>query len=332
MNKLLILLLSLTLCAHPSEARKSNNMCCKYQKTIYAIAGATTVFFGTAIGGMHAVSERKKQQAEELYQKQCEEKERLEMEKKKQELEARKELEKYALEQRNALRRLQENLQRGQERLLQQQRENQEHEQKKKTSKLITICDKEDIKALRQLQQGKQMNNRKLPHNACKYASKKAVEYIVGNWRKIDRIEQFNTPDWDSITPFHLACKYASVDTVKYLLSKKFECGIDVNATNNKGENALHYACQKGRVDVVKCLLAEKDNLGGSILKVDQKTQYGLTPLHLACKEGHLEVVKELLRAGADKNKKTTSKKMFKKAKTPLELAKKRAIKDLLSR
>ena len=72
------------------------------------------------------------------------------------------------------------------------------------------------------------------------------------------------------------------------LLTALIETGINVNATNSKGETALHIACNKGNSEATELLLRN----GADILAVDHK---GNAPIHVACENTTLECLNVLL-------------------------------------
>ena len=72
------------------------------------------------------------------------------------------------------------------------------------------------------------------------------------------------------------------------LLTALIEAGINVNATNSKGETALHIACKKGNSEATELLLRN----GADILAVDHK---GNAPIHVACENTTLECLNVLL-------------------------------------
>jgi ankyrin repeat protein len=95
-----------------------------------------------------------------------------------------------------------------------------------------------------------------------------------------------NTPETDALLR---AARDGKVDTVKELLTSP---GIDVNATDERGDTALIEAARFGHDQVARALLA-----AGANLKARDKD--GKTPLMLAVAGGHDEVVAVLKQAGA---------------------------------
>lgn len=95
-----------------------------------------------------------------------------------------------------------------------------------------------------------------------------------------------NTPETDALLR---AARDGKVDTVKELLTTP---GIDVNATDERGDTALIEAARFGHDHVARALLA-----AGANLKARDKE--GKTPLMLAMAGGHDEVVAALKQAGA---------------------------------
>jgi cytohesin len=150
----------------------------------------------------------------------------------------------------------------------------------------------------------------------------------------------------DDAMDLRMAAMAGNVKEVKRLLDK----GVDVNAGGDDGWTALHWAAQTGHTDVAKLLLARGANpsarhsdgfvplhmaankdiaialieKGADInARVDDNRS---TPLHLAALNGRLDVVQLLIEKGAEINPKT------KKGQTPLDLARKKAIKELLQK
>ena len=75
---------------------------------------------------------------------------------------------------------------------------------------------------------------------------------------------------------------------VEHLLSTNM--GVDVTATDVRGNMPLHDAALEGHLEVVKELLKE------SAMSVVVYNRSGRTPIHLAAARGHVDVVEELLK------------------------------------
>ena len=69
--------------------------------------------------------------------------------------------------------------------------------------------------------------------------------------------------------------------------------GVDMNAANDDGFNALHAACEVGNVWAVRWLVERRHPL-------ELRTKRGHTPLQLACALGHLDAAKTMVELGAD--------------------------------
>ena len=96
-------------------------------------------------------------------------------------------------------------------------------------------------------------------------------------------------------------------------LQRLVDCGIDINARNQKGQTTLMLAAAEGQAPVVTWLVTR-----GAAL--DQKAKYGLSALMLAVVRGHADVVRELAHAGANVSLRGTGPPGF-SGKTALDLA-----------
>ena len=81
---------------------------------------------------------------------------------------------------------------------------------------------------------------------------------------------------------------YAVLQEKAELLTALIEAGVNVNASNSKGETALHIACKKGNSKAAKLLLQN----GADVVAVDHK---GNAPIHVACGSRTLECLHLLL-------------------------------------
>jgi 26S proteasome non-ATPase regulatory subunit 10 len=94
-------------------------------------------------------------------------------------------------------------------------------------------------------------------------------------------------------TALFFACSKSNLDTVKKLLSNKASARVK----DKRGQMPLHRAAAVGNVPIVKLVLGE----GRSPLNTTDVD--GSTALHHAIAEGHGEVAVELLRRGAESDK-----------------------------
>ena len=122
-----------------------------------------------------------------------------------------------------------------------------------------------------------------------------------------------------SSVDIHKAAAKGNTEAVKQHLA----AGADVNAKNDNGATPLHGAAFTGRMEVVELLIANGAN-------VNAKDKDGGTPLLHAALSGHREIVELLISKGADVNAKVAPSDRSFKGKTPLDLASKAEISDLL--
>ena len=104
------------------------------------------------------------------------------------------------------------------------------------------------------------------------------VKLLVANGANISAM------DYGGSTPFLEASRRGRVDVVQYLLGVD---GVDKNATDKQGWNAVHCAANGGHLDVIKVLLE-------SGIQKDTKDVDGQTPSDWAKTSGHTEVVDAL--------------------------------------
>ncbi|XP_034933844.1 uncharacterized protein [Chelonus insularis] len=95
----------------------------------------------------------------------------------------------------------------------------------------------------------------------------------------------------DPSTAFLRAARAGQLEKVLEFL----ESGVDINASNANGLNALHLAAKDGHLEIVRELLTR-----GAI--VDAATKKGNTALHIASLAGQEEVVQLLVQRGASVN------------------------------
>ncbi len=156
----------------------------------------------------------------------------------------------------------------------------------------------------------------------------KCVEHLVNydnDTSQFSDANYFNLPDKSGYTPLILASISKDIDTVIALLGAK---GVNVDAVDYMGNNALHYAASNGDIGIIKalagrvCLDAFGGDVGFTALQI--ATQYGFdeavqalidakakvniinntgnTALHAAAYFGKANVAEVLLRGGADEN------------------------------
>ena len=107
-------------------------------------------------------------------------------------------------------------------------------------------------------------------------------------------------------TALHFAASKGNLEVCRTLLKH----GAGARAKDKRGQLPLHRAAAVGSVPIVKLLLdaAAKSPINGSDM-------YGMTALHHAISEGHGDVAVELLKRGAEADKKDMD------GRTPLECA-----------
>jgi ankyrin repeat protein len=88
----------------------------------------------------------------------------------------------------------------------------------------------------------------------------------------------------DGLPALHLASKFGQQNIVQMLLNI-----CDVNRQDREGYTALHYAAVKGHVAIIYMLIMNNG------IKIDLRSETGLTPLSLAASNGHVDVLKALL-------------------------------------
>ncbi|XP_054002809.1 ankyrin-3-like isoform X13 [Hylaeus anthracinus] len=98
-----------------------------------------------------------------------------------------------------------------------------------------------------------------------------------------------NASNANGLNALHLAAKDGHLEIVRELLNR----GAVVDAATKKGNTALHIASLAGQEEVVQ-LLVQRD------ASVNAQSQNGFTPLYMAAQENHDSVVKYLLSKGAN--------------------------------
>ena len=104
--------------------------------------------------------------------------------------------------------------------------------------------------------------------------------------------------DENFFTPLHHAAKRGWADVVKVLL----ENGAEISPKSSPKEREwvpIHYAAKGGHLEVIKFLIANRADK-------EAKTSFGLTPLLVGAEFGHLAVVEFLLAERVQINVKTT--------------------------
>ena len=115
------------------------------------------------------------------------------------------------------------------------------------------------------------------------------------------------------------AALFGNIEAIKQHIA----AGADVNEKDEKGATPLHGAAFTGHMEVVELLIANGAD-------VNAKDKDGGTPLLHATLSGHREIVELLISKGADVNAKVAPSDRLFKGKTPLDLASKAEISDLL--
>ncbi|XP_044010733.1 ankyrin-3-like isoform X13 [Aphidius gifuensis] len=98
-----------------------------------------------------------------------------------------------------------------------------------------------------------------------------------------------NASNANGLNALHLAAKDGHLEIVRELLTR----GATVDAATKKGNTSLHIASLAGQEEVVQLLVQR----GAS---VNAQSQNGFTPLYMAAQENHDNVVKYLLSKGAN--------------------------------
>ena len=103
------------------------------------------------------------------------------------------------------------------------------------------------------------------------------------------------TEESDGSTSLMCAIKNGDIDEIEAILAS----GVDLNARNSKGYNALHVACELGDTRTVNLLYKKGMNLNEPVEDLFRKT-----PLFLAIKNRHECLVELLLKLGVKVNQK----------------------------
>jgi ankyrin repeat protein len=102
-------------------------------------------------------------------------------------------------------------------------------------------------------------------------------------------------------TALHYAAMYGDPEIIQMLLTK----GADVNSKNSMQNTPLHYALMVYRQEEVPLLLLKQKEI-----KVDNVNRQGMTELHYAAQYCDQKVIAELVKLGADVNKKRVNTKI----------------------
>ena len=168
---------------------------------------------------------------------------------------------------------------------------------------------------LTQSQEKKEEDSEQLYRNLLILSKKGDRESFLGALDKVLLLphSDINYRDESGFTALHYACDEGNLKIVDILL--KTNC--DVNARTNDKKTPLHLTTSHGYFDLSKMLIEN-----GAVLNIGDNEKN--TPLHLSVMGGYVELTKFLL----DKLPKADTKNIY--AKTPLDLATKEEIKEIL--
>ena len=168
---------------------------------------------------------------------------------------------------------------------------------------------------LTQSQEKKEEDSEQLYRNLLILSKKGDRESFLGALDKVLLLphSDINYRDESGFTALHYACDEGNLKIVDILL--KANC--DVNARTNDKKTPLHLTTSHGYFDLSKMLIEN-----GAVLNIGDNEKN--TPLHLSVMGGYVELTKFLL----DKLPKADTKNIY--AKTPLDLATKEEIKEIL--
>ena len=94
----------------------------------------------------------------------------------------------------------------------------------------------------------------------------------------------FNLVDWNGKPPLFYAIESKNLGCVKYLKESK---NVDINVTDNFGNNALHHTAYYGNSDIYKYLKESGCN--------QLENKYHKIPFHIAVEKENFDVVKYLI-------------------------------------
>ncbi|MDJ0590405.1 MAG: ankyrin repeat domain-containing protein [Pleurocapsa sp. MO_226.B13] len=103
--------------------------------------------------------------------------------------------------------------------------------------------------------------------------------------------ENLDEPRDNGATALIVASREGAINVVRDLLSS----GVDINLTNNDGNNALWFACFKNNLPLMGLLI----NAG---IEIDNQNENGVTVLMYAASSGKIDAVRLLLTVGANPN------------------------------
>ena len=125
---------------------------------------------------------------------------------------------------------------------------------------------------------------------ACKNHYEDVIDYLTSRMlliggEAIILLQQFETEEYEWISPHQVACKIGILKTVKLLVKREHSF---------EQTKIIHSACSGGKIDTVQYLFEE--------CKGDKncKDDAGNTPLHIATCYGHLPIIEYLIRLGCD--------------------------------
>ncbi|MCK4907678.1 MAG: ankyrin repeat domain-containing protein [Spirochaetes bacterium] len=148
---------------------------------------------------------------------------------------------------------------------------------------------------------------------AANYGSRFLLQYLI------ERGANVHVFDWKGESPLHIKAQKGDLYGVILLLNK----GIAVNVKDKHGDTPLHHAVFYGRLYVIHYLIGKGAN-------INAKNKYGNTPLHRIVSTTLITkaAVKRVLKTLMLKNPRTDIKN--KKGLTPIDLAKKKGLHDLV--
>ena len=125
---------------------------------------------------------------------------------------------------------------------------------------------------------------------ACQNNQVEMVEFL---FEHLENEEQFKNA-------FLIACLVSNIQTVEKFVERALDQGIELNATNYKGETALHVATRKKMLKHVKLILKHSTELGIDVNATDTQDEMNYTAFHHAC-SGSLEMVQLFVNQAEEK-------------------------------